>query len=99
MRAIEVIGEAASKISEATRIDAPEIPWVAIVAMRNRLIHGYFDIDPDIVWATVNDEIPALLPLLQALNNYLPSVKHVSVAIFLNKFRLGLPPSWRYIAR
>ena len=67
VRAIEVIGEAAGKISQDTRRAAPTIPWAAIVSMRNRLIHAYFDIDHDIVWKTVTEEIPALLPALRAL--------------------------------
>jgi uncharacterized protein with HEPN domain len=49
VRAIEVLGEAASKVSEDTRSACLEIPWSAITDMRNRLIHGYFDIDLDIV--------------------------------------------------
>jgi uncharacterized protein with HEPN domain len=46
---------------------APDIPWAAIVATRNRLIHGYFDIDTTVVWETVTEEIPELLPKLRAL--------------------------------
>src|SRR5215210_5858252 len=54
--AIEILGEAANKVSPEVRAVAPQIPWAAIVAMRNRLIHGYFDINTTIVWktATVN---------------------------------------------
>ncbi len=62
---IEIIGEAATKISEDCRRVLPEIPWKNIVAMRNRLIHGYFDIDLDIVWKTVAEELPPLLNLLR----------------------------------
>lgn len=47
---------------------ASSVPWSAMVAMRNRLIHAYFDIDRDILWKTVDEEIPALLPLLRALD-------------------------------
>lgn len=67
VRAIEVIGEAASKVSEETRALTPSIPWPAIVGMRNRLIHGYFDIDTQLVWKTATGEIPELLPRLRAL--------------------------------
>ena len=66
VHAIEILGEAASKISHETRTAAPQIPWGAIVSMRNRLIHGYFDIDTTIVWKTATVEIPSLL-LLRAL--------------------------------
>ncbi|AWJ94808.1 DUF86 domain-containing protein (plasmid) [Azospirillum baldaniorum] len=67
VRAVEIVGEAASRISPDTRAGAPTVPWSAIVAMRNRLIHAYFDIDHDILWKTVTEEIPDLLPLLRSL--------------------------------
>jgi uncharacterized protein with HEPN domain len=67
VRAIEIVGEAAGKLSDHARSGAPDVPWSAIVSMRNRLIHGYFDIDQDIVWATVSDELPRLLPVLRRL--------------------------------
>lgn len=67
VRAIEIIGEAASKVSAETRAATPAIPWVAIVAMRNRLIHTYFDIDRNILWKTITGEIPSLLSQLRAL--------------------------------
>jgi uncharacterized protein with HEPN domain len=67
VRAIEILGEAASKVSPETRVSAPQVPWSAIVAMRNRLVHGYFDIDTRIVWRTATEEVPALLPLLRGL--------------------------------
>jgi uncharacterized protein with HEPN domain len=65
-RAVEIIGEAASRISEAGRADNPEIPWRVIVAMRNRLVHAYFDINRDVLWRTVAEEIPAILPVFRA---------------------------------
>ena len=65
VRAIEIIGEAAGRVSIETREAMPEIPWGAIIAMRNRLIHGYFDIDTEIVWKTVSEELPALLRQLR----------------------------------
>lgn len=67
VHAIEILGEAASKISPETRAGTPQIPWGAIVSMRNRLIHGYFDINKTIVWKTATEEIPALVPQMQAL--------------------------------
>ena len=65
VRAIEIIGEAAGRVSIETRETMPEIPWGAIIAMRNRLIHGYFDIDTEVVWKTVTEELPALLGQLR----------------------------------
>ncbi len=67
VKCIEIIGEAAGKVSDNVRADAPDIPWPNIVAMRNRLIHGYFDINPDIVWRTVNEEVPRLIVPLNKL--------------------------------
>ena len=67
LRAIEVIGEAASKVSEEVRTSSSHIPWKAIIGMRNRLIHAYFDVDPQMVWETLQIEIPTLLPHLVEL--------------------------------
>ncbi len=65
VRAIEIIGEAASRVSAPTREALPHVPWVRATAMRNRLIHAYFDIDHDILWRTAVEEIPSLLTLLR----------------------------------
>ena len=67
VRAIEMFGEAAGKVSEATREAAADIPWGLVVSMRNRLIHAYFDVDNDVVWKTVSEELPELLTKLRAL--------------------------------
>ncbi len=67
LKSIEIIGEAASKVTSETRINCPEIPWDNIVAMRNRLIHVYFDIDLDRVWDTITDDLPPLINLLESL--------------------------------
>jgi uncharacterized protein with HEPN domain len=60
VKCIEIVGEAASRVSQETRERAPSIPWALIGAMRNRLIHAYFDIDLDQVWMTVTNDLPAL---------------------------------------
>ena len=67
VRAVEIIGEAASKVSDEIRSAHAEIPWKAIIGMRNRLVHAYFDIDADILWVAVTVEIPALLTQVKAL--------------------------------
>jgi uncharacterized protein with HEPN domain len=72
VRAIEILGEAANKISPETRAAVPQVPWGAIVAMRNRLIHVYFDTDTAVVWKTATTEIPELVPLLRALAGTTP---------------------------
>ncbi len=64
VRSIEIVGEAASRISPDARMGLPTIPWAEIVSTRNRLAHAYFDIDADILWKTVTVEIPELLALL-----------------------------------
>ncbi len=64
---LEILGEAASEISKDFKRDHPEIPWKQVIGMRNRLIHGYFDIDLDIVWRTVNDDIPSLVSKLEKI--------------------------------
>ena len=65
IRRIEIIGEAAGRISSAFREENPEIPWNEIRGMRNRMIHVYDDIDMDIVWETVQQDIPQLISLLE----------------------------------
>ena len=66
-RFVEVIGEAASRLSENTSKTAPEVPWHEIIAMRNRLVHGYFAVDLNILWTVVNDDLPELIDALDRL--------------------------------
>lgn len=68
VRAVEIVGEAASKVTEATRVELSEIPWKSIIGMRNRLVHAYFEIDTDIVWVAITVEIPLLLSRLKTLD-------------------------------
>jgi uncharacterized protein with HEPN domain len=67
VKSVEIIGEAASKVTEETRELIHEIPWSDITAMRNRLIHGYFDINLDIVWNTITDDLPHLISILDKI--------------------------------
>lgn len=64
---LEIVGEAAGKISQDFRHEHPEIPWNRISGIRNRLVHGYFDIDMDIVWETVTTRLPELIAQLKKL--------------------------------
>ena len=66
-RLVEVIGEAAGKISKEFQSVHPEIPWAVIVSMRNHLIHAYFDVDTEQVWDTVRDDLPPLISTLEGL--------------------------------
>jgi uncharacterized protein with HEPN domain len=65
VKSIEIIGEAASKVSVSTREAQPHIPWHAIITMRHRLVHGYFDIDHEVVWQTLLSDLPTLLRQLE----------------------------------
>jgi uncharacterized protein with HEPN domain len=61
VRLLEVIGEAATKVTPETRRKAAAIPWPEIVGLRNRLIHGYDNVDFDILWDVVQLDLPPLL--------------------------------------
>jgi uncharacterized protein with HEPN domain len=61
VRLVEIIGEAAARLSDDLTAKHSDIPWTAIVGMRNRLVHAYFDIDLDVVWDTVTVAVPDLL--------------------------------------
>jgi uncharacterized protein with HEPN domain len=65
IKCVEIIGEAANKVSDECRKELTAIPWADIVGMRHRLIHGYFDINLDIVWRTVEQELPELISELK----------------------------------
>ena len=67
-RLLEIIGEAAREISGELQAAYPETAWHKMSGMRNRLIHGYFDVDRDMVWETVTRELP---PLVAQLENIL----------------------------
>jgi uncharacterized protein with HEPN domain len=69
IRAVEILGEAAARVTRETQDANDHIPWASIIGMRNRLVHAYFDIDPDIVWETVTVDIPNLLPRLLELES------------------------------
>ena len=64
---LEIIGEAGSSISDEVKNKYPKIPWKSIVGMRNRLIHGYFDIDLIIVYKTATEDIPPLIKQLEKI--------------------------------
>ena len=57
---VGIIGEAASRLSVEFRTEHPEIPWGAIIGMRNFIFHVYFKVDPDVLWATATTSVPEL---------------------------------------
>ena len=61
LRDLEIIGEAASRVSLRARQGSVAIPWDDMVGMRNRLIHGYFDVNLDTVWETISHDLPRLI--------------------------------------
>jgi uncharacterized protein with HEPN domain len=65
VKSIEIIGEAATKVSSEARSAIASLPWPNIIGMRNRLIHAYFDIDLDRVWDTIVDDLPPLIAELK----------------------------------
>lgn len=67
VKAIEIVGEAASKMSAEGKAELADIPWAAIVGMRHRLVHGYMDIDDDILWRTAAERLPPLLDRLRTV--------------------------------
>jgi uncharacterized protein with HEPN domain len=65
LRALEVIGEAATRVSQPKQDQHPEIPWPQIIALRNRLIHGYDAVDSDRLWQILASDVPKLISDLQ----------------------------------
>lgn len=63
-RLLEIVGEAAARITVETRQRHEEIPWADIVGLRNRLIHGYGEVDLNILWDIVHDDLPSLISVL-----------------------------------
>jgi uncharacterized protein with HEPN domain len=73
VRALEVVGEACKHISSTVRNRFPAVPWQPIAGMRDRLIHGYDQVDWAIVWETVTRFVPAALPELRKVRDVLVS--------------------------
>ena len=68
IRNIEIIGEAVKKISKELKSQYPNIPWKEMSGMRDKLIHDYFGVDVDVVWKTVDDDIPFLKSLIGTID-------------------------------
>lgn len=67
VRAIEITGEAASRVSQETRDTLPQIEWRAIIGMRNRIIHDYVSVNLDVVWDVATHDLPRLIVELERL--------------------------------
>lgn len=64
---VEVVGEAANRVSESVQRAHPEVPWAQIVSARNFMIHGYDRVDHDILWSIVSADMPELVGKLRAI--------------------------------
>jgi uncharacterized protein with HEPN domain len=66
IRELEVLGEAAGRLSPAFVAAHPEVPWREITGMRHKLIHDYFVVDLGVVWSTATENVPAVEPMIRA---------------------------------
>ena len=65
IRALEVVGEASKQIPHHVRRRHQEVPWRQMAGMRDKLIHHYFGVDLAVLWKTIQEDVPALLPIIQ----------------------------------
>ena len=70
IRPLEIIGEAAGRISNELKSSYPQIPWNLMIGMRNRLIHNYMDVDLQVIWETIHNDLPPLIRSIRKLMNY-----------------------------
>lgn len=71
VRELEILGEAASRVSSTIRDQYPFLPWREMIGLRNRLIHAYFDVNNQAVWLVVKESLPLLISQLeQILQNW-----------------------------
>lgn len=67
LRRLEIIGEAAARISETIRINNPVVPWKKVIGLRNIIIHNYMEVDMKIIWAIIKDDLPETKKLFEDL--------------------------------
>lgn len=67
VKAVEIVGEAAGKVSKKYQANHPEIHWSAMISMHNRLVHAYFDINKKILWQILQKDLPELIVVLELL--------------------------------
>jgi len=75
---LQVIGEAARRVSPDFRATYPQIDWKAIVGMRSKVVHDYLNVDEDIVWDTVTNELPTLIAELEKILNPNDTKEHTN---------------------
>ena len=67
VRKLEIVGEATKNVPRKIRQQYPQVPWRQMAGMRDKLIHAYFGVDYSLVWETVKDVIPPLLPIVEQI--------------------------------
>lgn len=67
IREFQVLGEASRMVTEATQAQHPQVPWAVVRGMRNRLVHEYFDIRLDVIWETIEKDLPVLVSQLEPI--------------------------------
>jgi uncharacterized protein with HEPN domain len=67
IRALEIIGEATKNLPESLKKEHSEIPWRKMTGIRDKMIHGYFGVDLEVVWSTINEDIPSVKPLIEKI--------------------------------
>lgn len=71
IRRLEIIGEAVKSIPDSFREKHPEIEWKKIAGLRDRIIHAYFEVDPDITWGIIKGDLPELKKKINKIKNNL----------------------------
>jgi uncharacterized protein with HEPN domain len=72
VRALEIVGEAAKRIPQPVRARHPEVPWRAMAGIRDKLVHDYVSVNLEVVWKTVMEDLPALLPMVRQVLDQSP---------------------------
>ena len=72
VHALQIVGEAAARLSAETKAASPGVPWANLIGMRHRLVHAYFDIDHNILWSTATEAAPALAMQIADVLNRTP---------------------------
>ncbi len=67
VRLLEIVGEASKNVSDELKANYPQVPWKPIAGTRDRLTHGYFDVDLDIIWEIITSDLPPLIETLESI--------------------------------
>src|SRR5262249_38304959 len=77
VRELEILGEAASRVTQDTREAFPKLPWKEMIGLRNRLIHAYFDVNVDTIWLVIKESLPPIIPQLQQILKHFDKLKTI----------------------